>query len=370
MRSAIIKDGMARPDVCIAGAGIIGLTLALALSRRGLSVVIVSAGAAMDEASIAAAGMLAVGDPSNPPELLELSRFSRSLYPALLESLKAFSPALAFQTHRTLQSLPEGSFASRRLSAEQLRALLPELAPAKLSFLELEEASLDPRQLAEALIAAIRASAVVLRTSTRVLSVLETQAQVTVETEHGSIAAAQFVDCTGAWSLSSAHASSLRVIPRKGQMLTVSTPASLASGLVLRTEEIYLVPRLHGPARDLTVLGATVEDAGFDRSVQPEQLAHLLSRAAQLLPSLATAQILSSWAGFRPATADLLPVLGAIPGTGRLFIASGHYRNGILLAPGTAELMTQLLLGETPVITLQAFSAQRFTHRPGAENAL
>ena len=347
---------MKRPDVCIAGAGIIGLTLALALDRRGVSVLVLTAGNALAEASTAAAGMLAVDDPDNPPELLALARFSRGLYPALLASLNVTAAQpVGFQTHRTLQAV-----ASSSPSSASLPTFLPRAAQQDLSFVSLEEESLDPRELAPALLAAVRSSQAELRTETPVLSMEETATSVQVRGASHTIDAGCFVDCTGAWALSSARVPSLRVTPRKGQMLTVPTPASLAEGIVLRSPDIYLVPRRHGPNAGQTLIGATVEDVGFDRSLDPQQLADLAARAATLLPELVGARILNRWSGFRPATTDRLPALGRLPGSDRLFIASGHYRNGILLAPGTAEVLAQQIIGETSSLAVNAFSASRF----------
>ncbi len=350
-----------RPDVCIAGAGIIGLTLALALDRRNLSVLVLSAGNALAEASVAAAGMLAVNDPENPAELLALSHYSRSLYPALLASLntRAHVP-VSFQTHSTLQVLPS----TATDIASPLHALLPHAAPGDLRVLSLAEESLDPRELAPALLVAVRASRVRLHTTTPVHSVHETANSVSIKTVAGDMEAGLFVDCTGAWSLSSAHLPSLRIVPRKGQMLTVPTPASLAQGIVLRSHAVYMVPRLHGSRAGQTLIGATIEDAGFDRSLDDRQLHALLEAAAALLPELRDAPILDTWSGLRPATDDLLPALGRLPGSRRLFVASGHYRNGILLAPGSAEVLAQSMLGEAPAVPLHAFTPGRFAHPP------
>ncbi len=357
---------MKRPDVCIAGAGIIGLTLALALSRRGVSALVLSAGDPMAEASSAAAGMLAVHDPHNPAELLDLSRFSRSLYPALLDALNADSPdELSFQTHRTLQAVSDSSTASIS-SRSDLYFFLPDAAKRAARYTALEEESLDPRELAPALLRVVHASLARVQSGTPVLSVEETSHSVRVQTSAGEIEADSFVDCTGAWSLSSARVPSLRVTPRKGQMLTVPTPASLASGIVLRSPEIYLVPRLHGPRAGHTVLGATIEDVGFDRSINTAELDRLLDRAVALLPELKAAPILTRWSGLRPATQDLLPAIGSLPGSNRHFIASGHYRNGILLAPGTAEVLAQHMTGEPPSLSLNAFSPGRFARDAGA----
>src|SRR5262249_27186787 len=150
-----------------------------------------------------------------------------------------------------------------------------------------------------------------------------------------------------------------RVIPRKGQMVAVQLPRSLPLHVVLRTPDIYIVPRTTSDMGTSAVIGATVEDAGFDKTVIPEDIARLRSLAADLLPTIADAPQLEAWAGLRPATADNLPVLGAVPGYTNRFFATGHHRNGILLAPGTARVMAQLLSGESLSVDLSPFSPVR-----------
>ncbi len=364
---------MPLPDVCIAGAGIIGLALARSLALAGLHVLVLTRAQPLDEASQAAAGMLAVHDPDNPPALLPLSSLSRSLYPAFLASLAADSGhPLRFQTHRTLQlTEPTALHHQRILLPTDLHTLLPTLAPTSLTALDLDEVSLDPRELASALLASLPAHPRIrLRTRTPITRVVATPTGVTLHTPKEHLQAAAFVDCTGAWSLSSSILPSLRIAPRKGQMLTLLTPPALArNALVLRSPKLYLVPRLHGPRAGHCILGATIEDAGFDRTVHPQALQHLLAEAAHLLPELADVPILSSWAGLRPATADLLPILGRLnppltaPDSLPLFIASGHFRNGILLAPATASLLASLILGNPPAPQLHAFSPARFQHQ-------
>jgi glycine oxidase len=142
-------------------------------------------------------------------------------------------------------------------------------------------------------------------------------------------------------------------------MLAVSLPPSLPLRLVVRTPDIYIVPRTSGPNAGRAIIGATVEDAGFDKTVHPSDIAHLRSLAAALLPPLAEAPQLEAWAGLRPATPDGLPLLGALPTSHNHFLATGHYRDGILLAPATAHVMAQLLTGEAPSIDLAPFSPNR-----------
>jgi glycine oxidase len=145
-------------------------------------------------------------------------------------------------------------------------------------------------------------------------------------------------------------------------MLSVSLPFSLP--FVGRTPDIYIVPRTSGPNAGRAIIGATIEDAGFDKSTHPSDIAHLRSLAAELLPPLADAPQLEAWAGLRPATPDGLPILGCLPAQPNHFIATGHYRDGILLAPGTAHVMAQLISGEQPTIDLLPFSPARTAQEP------
>jgi glycine oxidase len=313
-----------QPPIVILGAGIIGASLALELRRRGADVLLIDHGQALAQASSAAAGMLAAGDPYNPPALRPLATLSASLYPDLLQRLAALTGLeVPFQTHTTLQYSAAGQ--------SQL----------------LEERSIDPRQLAAALRAALPLAGVTLH-------------------EHATSNAAPrnartLIHTTGAWFQSSLAPP---VTPRKGQMLRVRLPPSLR-GLdqVHRSERIYIVPRLFGPQAGSALIGATVEDAGFDTTLQPTALSALREAASALLPALAgldNAPALEAWAGLRPATPDQLPVLGKLPNDPAQIVATGHYRNGILLAPATAVLIADLLEGIPGPPWLQTFAPHRF----------
>jgi glycine oxidase len=134
---------------------------------------------------------------------------------------------------------------------------------------------------------------------------------------------------------------------------------------VIRSKQAYLVPRGDGRV----VVGATVEDAGFDKQVVPQALDALLGQAAALWPALCEAPIVDRWAGLRPGTTDDLPLIGKVDtgaagrgsggATARCFIAAGHFRNGILLAPATADVVASLMAGEPPRVALEAFAPDR-----------
>lgn len=357
---------MHHPDICIAGAGIIGLSLALELHHRGIRVTVLDQATPLAEASTAAAGMLAGGDPHNPPQLRPLADLSLSLYPSFLDRLHTLSGIpIPFQTHTTLQGLPPGTLGTgNELTPKELTHLLPALITSNHHFMLLDEHSLDPRQLATAFLVAVRGATIDLRPNTPVLSIRSLNKGIEVHTPTGVLHAKQFVDCTGSWASATSHLANIQVVPKKGQMFSVSLPPSLPLHVVVRTPDIYIVPRTSGSNAGRAIIGATIEDAGFDKTTHPSDIAHLRSLAAALLPPLADAAKLESWAGLRPSTPDGLPLLGALSVNPNHFIASGHFRDGILLAPGTAHVMAQLLSGEAPPIDLEPFSPTRAAPSP------
>jgi glycine oxidase len=326
------------PDILIVGAGIIGLSLALELHASGATVTVLERDTALTHASTAAAGMLAASDPHNPPALLPLSDYSLSLYPAYLARIEQLSGlAVPFQTQTTIQYAAGGSTTA------------------------LAEHSIDPRQLATALLAAVRDSRIDLREHTPLQAAFASSQTVTATNQAGlNITAKHLVFASGAWSPGPPF-----IAPRKGQMLRVQLPPALAAlDQVHRSETIYIVPRTQGPQAGTALIGATVEDAGFDTTVHAADLARLRALAAALLPDLAdtaAAPQVESWAGLRPATPDALPLLGRIEPDDRKLFATGHFRNGILLAPATAVLIADLLEGKLPALALTAFQPGRFS---------
>jgi glycine oxidase len=340
--------------VAIAGGGIIGLACALVLRRRGLQVTVLEAGEAVKEASWAAGGMLAVEDPENPPALLPLSRYSRALYEQFLQAIEELSgQRVPLRTCETVQVLdpdrtPSGGVP---LSRDEARTLVPGLGGADHAYLLLEEASLDPRELCTALRAAAIAAGVALREHEPVVSIEAEGNNVLLTTIRGPVRADACVNCCGAWAAS--LDTSAEIAPRKGQMLVVAQPDGPRLTRVLRSPDVYLIPRGNGRI----VIGATIEDAGYSRQVDSAALSLLRRRAAALWPPAAEASEVESWAGLRPGSADGLPIIGRC-GQAR-FVAAGHYRNGILLAPGTAHAIADLICGIAPEIDLAPFSPLR-----------
>jgi glycine oxidase len=353
-------------DVIIAGGGIIGLSAALELAQKGISVCVMERGRVMSEASWAAAGMLAAEDPGHPAELAEFATLSIHLYPEYLNTIERLSGRLVpLRTRATLQTSGDGGGFHHQdtatcfaISAQEAKRRIPGLAARSHSYLWLEEVSLDPRDLCAALPLAAVAAGVVLQEETEVLSVDGRAGSVEIKTRSGTVSAGAFVNCCGAWAAKIQHLSLERpaaiVEPWKGQMILVRVKPPLDLAYALRTPEVYLVPRGGGQI----AIGATVERVGFDRRVEPSAVAWLRALAAELWPPIASAEVVESWTGLRPGTKDGLPLIGGA-GQPHCWVATGHFRNGILLAPATGLIVRQLLQGSPPEVSLAAFNPGR-----------
>ena len=342
---------MNRTDAAIAGAGIIGLATALELAAAGLRVTVFERGQAMRESSWAAAGMLAAADPENPAALRPLSRFSIGLYPEFLAKIERLTgKRIPLRTKQTLQGehmLPPGV---NEVAPEEIQSIAPGIQPSELKFFLLDEHSLDPRDIARALPEAAKAAGIRLLEETAVTAISAHSESVAVRTTNGQWTAGNFINACGAWAAALAD---VPISPRKGQMLLVQSSELLS--VTLRTPHLYLVPRGDGRI----VIGATVENAGYDKEVCPSAISALRNAAAELWPPVREARILDTWAGLRPAAADSLPILG-MDEAPRRWLALGHFRNGIMLAPGSARLLRQMILNEPLGVDATPFSAERF----------
>jgi glycine oxidase len=360
-------------DVVVVGGGAIGAACAreLAVSRR--KVLVVEAGTDMGQAWRAAGGMLApqIEADANDP-LLQLGLAAREYYPSLVADLHdktGIDPALwregiarvatdpaeaeALQTKVAWQQ--QQGYACEWLELTELRRRWPWLGPALGALWAAREGALDPDKLVRALLAdAVRLGTSVV--SDRVVGIDESRGRVIgVHGEIARYAAPHVVLAAGAWSgLVSGLPRRLPVEPVRGQMAALPWPPGIPRAIVY-SKDSYLLAR-----GDEAVLGSTMERVGFQPEVTAEGLARIFAATIALCPGLIRAKVRRSWAGLRPVTPDGLPVIGADPDLPGLWYATGHGRNGILLAGLTGLLMRQLMGGEQPSQDLTAFSPLRF----------
>jgi glycine oxidase len=362
-------------DVVVVGAGLIGLAIAFELAGRGASVRVYDRGRPARAASWAGAGMLAPYSERITNEgLLGLCAQSLRDYP---EFVRRIRDASGIDAHLRLGGVlyaafeDEGVEALRR-QAHQLRASGVECeifdrartlsaepwlgAGVAGSLLKAQEGYVDNRRLGRALVAACESRGVRIEESLSTYVECDARRVLGLRTDRGFVGARAVVNACGAW------AAQLVGVPRscvppidpiKGQMIALSVPV----GFVHRATWVpgaYLVPRDDGRL----LIGATVESVGFDERVTAQGVYELLAAALSAAPSLAGFTISESWAGLRPGTPDGLPILGPTPLAG-FYLATGHYRNGILLAPATARLIADAIERgeETP---LDSFRLARF----------
>lgn len=374
-------------DVVIVGAGVIGLACAWRLRQRGLSVAVLESDQAGAKASYVAAGMLA---PITEVEfgeaaLMNLNLASARIYPAFAAELQdATGAELHYRQDGALCVAADRDDASdverlyelqrsfrlpvERLDARACRQLEPGLAPSLAGgLLAPSDAQIDPRALTAALLQAVQNAGVTVAEHTTVAAtVLAGNRCVGVRTRNGRLwTAGDVVAATGSWSGQAGWIpESVRppVRPVKGQLLRLRTRSGEQfCEHIIRTPWVYVVSRADGRV----VVGASVEEQGFDRSVTAGAVLELLREGYRVLPDLAELELVETLAGFRPGTPDNAPILGRSALDGLTF-ATGHYRNGILLTPITAEMIATALTGASTAsdegISIGEFSATRFDY--------
>jgi glycine oxidase ThiO len=325
-------------DVIIIGGGIIGLSIALELHWRGLEVLVLTRDN-QTAAANAAAGMLAPQAEEIPPSaLLDLCTFSRSLYADWTSKLTLFTGldtgywecGILAPRYESPVSIDAHWLDNARL-AEHCTYLSAEVVG---GYWFATDGQVNNRSLYHSLQVAAELAGIKVQTG---VTVTATDLQDLTRGIGGKYLADRYILATGAWSQ---ELLPVPVVPRKGQLIALQVPAGepLPLTTVLFGEEIYIVPRRDGRI----IIGATSEDAGFAVGNTTEGVAGLFDRAIRLYPALAQYPVVEQWWGFRPSTPDELPILGysADP---HLIMATGHYRNGILLAPATAQIIADLL---------------------------
>lgn len=347
-------------DVIIVGGGIIGLSLSIEVRKRGATVLIVERGEPAREASYAAAGMLDDCPLETPTVLQPLATASANMYPEFAHELRDESGIdVDLRDNGTIlfpapehAALPSGTNGGNSGPLE-ISQLEPALADLNLPAIYLKERSVDPRALGAAALKAAKHRGVDISSGTTAEQVLLAEGRVAgIKTNRTTYSAPVVVNCAGAWA---GHLPPYRfpTRPVKGQMLAVVGGPVVRH--VIRSSAVYLVPRSDGRI----LIGSTVEEAGYDKRTDAPTIQGLHHAAIRLVPALAQARVLEAWAGLRPGTPDNLPILGSTETPG-YFVAAGHFRDGILLAPVTAQVMAQLIAGEIPDYDLSAFSPARF----------
>jgi glycine oxidase len=338
------------PDVIVVGAGLIGVSVALELRDRGAEVLALDRGEPGREASSAAAGMLAASDPETPVPLCAIAAESARMFPEFVRRIEGLSGMSAdFRRQGSIEITEHSPLPAtyRKLTPDQLSKIEPALETEGLPAFFVEEDSVDPALLTQAALCAAARIGIEVRGHTEVREIRAQSGRVEVLTGSDRFEAKTVIDCRGAWS-------GTPVRPRKGQALYLRPHRQGMLEHVLRAPGVYLVPRSAGKI----FAGATVEDVGFDKTLEPETIAGMHREAARWVPELASAEVIASWAGLRPGTPDNLPLLGATePG---VFIATGHFRNGILLAPVTARIIAELVAAKPSPVDISAFSPRRF----------
>ncbi len=367
-------------EVLIIGAGVIGLSLARAIRKKSAAkITILERGQVGRESSFAAAGMLAPhAECEKTDDFFYFCNESRALYPDFATELfdetgvdieldRSGTLYLAF-TENDSRKIGErfewqkkSEFPVEYLSANDVRKTEPFVSPdVREGLFFPRDWQVENRKLLIALQRFAELNQIEIIENTEIKNLITANEKITgVQTAAQNYFADIVSLTTGAWtSLLKINENALpfaKIKPIRGQMISFRTAKRLFTK-VIYTPRGYIVPRADG--RILS--GATVEDVGFDKSLTDSGIEFLRQNALEISPSLGNLEIFDKWSGLRPAAGDGLPVLGAFPAVENLYVATAHYRNGILLAPLTAKILADKIVDNTDSKYLKAFGARRF----------
>ena len=361
-------------DVAIVGAGVIGCATACELAERGAKVILLERDRVCSGASGAAAGMLAPQSEAHAGNAwLDLLLAARAEHAPLACKLRhetgidvgykrdgvlriAANEAEREELRQRAEWQQSAGLAAKWLDPEEALRLEPALAPDLAGALWLpEEAQVQSPRLVQALALHAQHLGVELREGTPVTAVAG--GEVITPTER--ITAGAIVIAAGVWTPFVEGLAHVPIKPVKGQMVCATPSPACAPRHVVWGEGAYLTPKAGGEL----LIGST-EEEGYDARPTLAGIARLVAAGAAIMPAVAGMPLHSAWAGLRPALPDRLPALGPVPGRDRLFLATGHYRNGVLLGPLTGKLMAQLVLGQPPSHDLTAYSPARLALQP------
>jgi len=368
-----------KPDVLIVGCGVIGLSTAYLLAKRGLRVTMLDRGEPGRESSWAGAGIIPPGNWLTAREPMDrLRAVSSALFPLWADELENETglpvgyrvcgglELFDAEPHDLVTLWHAEGIACERLSAEESSAVSPHLLPARVTYHFPWMAQVRNPWYLKALLAAVGRLGVEVVPNQEVTAFESAESRVlAVWSQDGSRhEGGRILLCPGAWGgrILKWLKVTLPVTPVRGQIVLYRTPPNLLTKVVC-VGKYYFVPR--GDGRLL--VGATEDpDAGFDKSITVTDQEALTRFAVAHVPALANAPVEHTWAGLRPGSPGGVPFVGPVPGFTNAFFAGGHYRAGIQLSPGTALAMSQLIVGETPWLDLSPFRLDR----PAAEPRL
>ncbi|WP_312373360.1 glycine oxidase ThiO [Stutzerimonas nitrititolerans] len=363
-------------QVLVVGGGVIGLLSSLLLARGGVDVTLIERQAAGTEASWAGGGIVSPLYPWRySPAVTALAHWSQDYYPQLGQTL-LWQTGIDPEVYATglywldLQDEDEAlAWAERQGRAlypvpmEQVRAAVPALGDgfSRAVFMPGVANVRNPRLLAALREALQRMPNVrVVEHSPVEALIQEGRRIVGVRTTEGEWRGEQVVMAAGAWSaeLLAPLGIELPVKPMKGQMILYKCAKDFLPSMVLAKRR-YAIPRRDGHI----LVGSTLEDVGFDKAPTEDALGSLKATAVELLPALADAEVVKHWAGLRPGSPDGVPYIGAVSDFDGLWLNCGHFRNGLVLAPASCQLLADLMLGRKPSIDPAPYAlGQRLGH--------
>jgi glycine oxidase len=363
-------------EVVVIGGGVIGLTVARALVQRGLrDVHLIERSALGAESSFAAGGMLAPQTEANGrDDFFELACQSRDLYPDFAAALReetgidveldttgtlylALTEGDLNEIHRRYEWQIQAGLVVENLTPSAARELEPSIAETVLGALKFPlDIQVENRRLLNALVNSVDKLGVRIYTDTSVESVITERGRIKgIRTSRGIVNCRNVVVAAGTWSSAIQNSHTPPIEPVRGQMICFDAKPQLTRHVIFSPRG-YLVPRQDGRL----LAGSTSENAGFTKQVTAGGISAILANAHEISPAVAHLPIVDTWSGLRPRAPDGLPVLGPCDEIDGLFYATGHYRNGILLAPVTGELIAEAVVAGHISSLLAAFSPNRF----------
>jgi glycine oxidase len=371
-----VTDKYQSADVVIVGGGVIGLTIARALMQRGVrDVCLIERGSLGNEASFAAGGILAPqAEADSPDEFFALACRSRDLYPAFAAALReetgvdieldstgtlyvAFTDADLREIDARFEWQSKAGLAVEKLTPGEARELEPCISEALQGALRFpRDVQVENRRLVNALVNSVAKQGVRIFADTSVESLsVERRRLRGLETSRGYLSCQKVIIAAGTWSSTIEHSQTPKIEPVRGQMICFDAKPQLTHH-VIYSPRGYLVPRQDGRL----LAGSTSEHAGFTKQVTAGGINQIIANAREISPKILNLPIVDTWSGLRPRAPDGLPVLGPCGEIDGLFYATGHYRNGILLAPVTGELIAEAVVTGRVSPLLAAFSPNRF----------